>query len=517
MQSSHHHFEAREFRGRVRLFLQVLLVIDAFAYLSDALIPLMMDPGTLPVPAPELTFVRRSETLVVAATWLAMKYVKLSLGQARWVELGAILFVVFAYAFVGNLYQPSSATWYGTVFSFFGVLLLLTLRSALIPSSVLRTLVVGGLSVLIYYVVAHEQLGMLEPVALEGLSFLGLAYVLVIAVASHVIYGLRREIRDARELGQYVLEKKLGQGGMGEVYLARHRLLRRTTAVKLLLPTATNESAAARFESEVQLTAELTHPNTIRIYDYGRTDDGVFYYAMEHLKGATLSDVVKVDGAQPVARILKILVEACGALEEAHEAGLIHRDIKPSNLMLTKQGMDQDALKVLDFGLVSRIDRPEDSGVTQEGALVGTPLYMAPEVIRKAEASSPASDLYALGAVAYYLATGTDLFTGETVIEICAQHLHATPEAPSDRLGQALAADFESIVLRCLEKDPEARFASVTELEAALVRCRDHGRWSDEDAARWWETRGDAVRALEEPHEHSRRALTVVGAAALPF
>ncbi|MEM1413643.1 MAG: serine/threonine-protein kinase [Myxococcota bacterium] len=482
--------------------------------MSDVVAPLMMDPGTLPVSPPELTFVRRAETLVVVAAWLAMKYARLSLRQARWVELGTTVFVVFAYAFVGNLYQPSSATWYGTVYSFFGVLLLLALRSALIPSSVLRTLMVGSLSLLTYTLVAREQLGALEPAALEGLSFLGLAYVLVIAVASHVIYGLRREVRDAKELGQYVLEKRIGKGGMGEVYLAHHRLLRRTTAVKLLPAAATSESAVARFETEVQLTAELTHPHTIRIFDYGRTDDGVFYYAMEHLKGATLLDVVTVDGAQPVSRIIKILVEACGALEEAHEAGLIHRDIKPANLMLTKQGMDQDALKVLDFGLVYRIDRGEDPGVTQEGALVGTPLYMAPEVIKKAEASSAASDLYALGAVAYYLATGTDLFTGDSIIEICSQHLHATAEPPSERLGSALPEDFEAIVLRCLEKDPEARFASVKELETALIGCRDHGRWSDEDAARWWATRGEAVRALQEGQEMSPRALTVVGAAA---
>ncbi len=493
----------------------MLLVIDVFAYVSDVIAPLMMDAGTFPVPPPELTFVRRSETVVVVAAWLAMKYAKLSLRQARWAELVTTLFIVFSYAFVGNLYQPSGATWYGTVFSFFGVLLLLTLRSALIPSSVLRTLVVGGLSLLTYTSVAREQLGALEPAALEGLSFLGLAYVLVIAVASHVIYGLRREVRDAKELGQYVLEKRLGKGGMGEVYLARHRLLRRTTAVKLLPATTTSESAVARFETEVQLTAELTHPHTIRIFDYGRTDDGVFYYAMEHLKGATLLDVVKVDGAQPVSRIIKILIEACGALEEAHEAGLIHRDIKPANLMLTKQGMDRDALKVLDFGLVHRIDREGDPGVTQDGALVGTPLYMAPEVIKQAEASSAASDLYALGAVAYFLATGTDVFTGESVIEICSQHLHAAPEPPSARLGRALPADFASIVLQCLEKEPGDRFASVKELEAALVDCGDHGRWSDEDAARWWETRGDSVRALEEREEISPRALTVVGAAAL--
>lgn len=517
MESSHTQYEASEFRDRVRLFFQVLLVIDALGYISDALNPLFLDPAALPTPPPELTFTHRVETLVVVSAWLTMKYVRLPLRLARWVEFTASLFVVFAYSYIGNLHQPSTASWYGTVFSLFGVHLLLMLRAALIPSSVFRTLVVGGLSTLIYYLVAQEQLGALEPNAIEGLSFLGLAYVLVMAIASHVIYGLRREVRDAKQLGQYVLEKKLGSGGMGEVYLARHRLLRRTTAVKLLPATATSESAVARFESEVQLTAELTHPHTIRIFDYGRTDDGVFYYAMEHLKGATLSDVVAVDGAQPVSRIIKILVEACGALEEAHQAGLIHRDIKPANLMLTKQGLDQDALKVLDFGLVYRLDRQGDSELTQEGTLVGTPLYMAPESIKDADASSAASDLYALGAVAYYLVTGSHLFAGDSVIEICSQHLHETPESPSARLGQPLPTDFESLVLRCLEKDPEARFSSATELKTALMGCGDYGSWGDEDASRWWEAQGDSVRSLDERQEISHRALTVVGAAALSF
>jgi len=505
-------FDSGDLRDRVRLFVLVLLAIDLLAHVSDLLTPLLIDGYELPAVPRSMTVMRFVQTFVLCATWLLMKRIQLGARAIAWIEAAVTLWVVFAYVFIGNLYQPGGVTWFGTVFSLFGVLLLLNLRAALIPSSVTRTLLIGALSVAIYFVIARDNLATLASAALEGLAFLGGAFVVAMSVTSRVIYGLRIQVQDARELGQYILVERLGRGGMGEVYLARHRLLRRSTAIKLLPPEMSSEKAITRFESEVQLTAELTHPHTIRIFDYGRTDDGIFYYAMEHLKGATLNQVVQADGPQPPGRVLKVLEEACGALEEAHDAGLIHRDIKPANMMLTKQGMDPDALKVLDFGLVSRRDREPNAGVTQADALVGTPLYMAPEVIQKAGAASAASDLYALGAVGYFLATGTDVFSGANVVETCAHHLHSTPERPSERLGQPLAQDFEDVILKCLAKDPAARFQDARALLMAVRRCADFGTWSRQDAQAWWSRCGQALSQEEESLAGQPRALTVAAA-----
>ena len=198
--------------------------------------------------------------------------------------------------------------------------------------------------------------------------------ILVIRRHARIIFGLQK-------LGQYTLGEKIGEGGMGVVYKASHAMLRRPTAIKLLRPEKAGEESVLRFEREVQLTSRLSHPNTIAIYDYGRTPDGVFYYAMEYLTGITLTELIKGDGPQAEERVIHLLAQICGSLAEAHEAGLVHRDIKPGNIMLCVRGGMYDVVKVLDFGLVREVDRSEDTEVTNVTSITGTALYIAPEVI----------------------------------------------------------------------------------------------------------------------------------------
>ncbi len=303
-------------------------------------------------------------------------------------------------------------------------------------------------------------------------------------VASKVIYGLQEKAIEARQLGQYTLEEKIGEGGMGEIFRARHAMLRRPTAIKLMTGDGA-EAALRRFEKEVQLTARLTHPNTISVYDYGRTPDGRFYYAMELLDGMTLEELVTRAGPQPASRVIHILLQVCGALREAHGIALIHRDIKPANIYLCSRGGLFDVVKVLDFGLVREFR--SDGTVTGSNLdiIVGTPLYLSPEAILSPRELDARADIYALGAVGYLLLTGSPPFAGKTLVELCGHHLHSVPQRPSER-GFSVADDLEQAVLACLAKDPAARPQSAFELMTMLRGCTDAGKWGEADAERWW-------------------------------
>ncbi|MCZ6916159.1 MAG: serine/threonine protein kinase [Gemmatimonadetes bacterium] len=309
-----------------------------------------------------------------------------------------------------------------------------------------------------------------------------------ILISSHVIGRLREDMTEARELGPYRLEKLIGEGGMGKVYRASHALLRRPTAVKLLRPDRASPNSIARFEREVQMTAKLTHPNTVAIYDYGRTPEGHFYYAMEYLNGMTLEKLIGRFGPQAQARVVHILKQVCGSLAEAHGEGLIHRDIKPSNLMLCRRGGIWDVVKVLDFGLVREVDRsPAEPAITITTALTGTPLYISPEAIGDTTAASPKSDLYALGAVGYYLLVGDHVFSGNSVIEVCGHHLRTKPDPPSMRTDNPITPELEKLILLCLEKDPQNRPSDALTLMARLEELSNIGEWSGGDAATWWQ------------------------------
>jgi serine/threonine protein kinase len=313
--------------------------------------------------------------------------------------------------------------------------------------------------------------------------------VITCSVTAHVIYGLRREVQRGRRLGQYTLDEKIGEGAMGVVYRASHAMLRRPTAIKLLAPNRAGAVDLQRFEREVQLTSTLTHPNTVAIYDYGRTPDGALYYAMEYLDGINLEDLVRQHGPQPPGRVVYILRQVCRALAEAHTLGLIHRDIKPANIILSVRGGEPDVAKVVDFGLVKRLTSlPTDVTVTVEGRtlLAGTPLYFAPEAIASPDQVEARSDLYSLGAVGYFLVTGEPLFEAKTIMALCAHHLHTPPMPPSDRTGRAVDPGLEAILMQCLAKTPDERPASAVVLEQALAVCAAAKDWTSEDARRWW-------------------------------
>ncbi len=307
---------------------------------------------------------------------------------------------------------------------------------------------------------------------------------------THTINTLRAQVHEARMMNQYRLGRKLGRGGMGEVYLAEHQLLKRPCAIKLIRNDMVgNPRVFARFEREVRAAARLSHANTIEIFDYGRNHDGSFYYVMEYLPGLSLLDLVERYGPLPAARVIYLLLQACDALSEAHAAGLIHRDIKPANLMAAHRGGRWDVLKLLDFGLVKTLSENRGSQLSREGTVVGSPLYMAPEQIIRDRPPDQRTDIYALGAVAYFLLTGRPPFNHEDPMVVMIAHTR-DPVAPPSTLRDDVPQDLEELVMRALKKDPRDRPHDAREFATALAACRDAGGWSPEQAQAWWRDQG---------------------------
>ena len=371
-------------------------------------------------------------------------------------------------------------------------------RAIVVPSTRARTAftstltfvpIVGAACVLAW---THDE-DIPGPAFVVGAFVLSATAGVLAATGSSVMYGLRRQADVATRLGQYTLDGKIGEGGMGVVYRAHHALLRRPTAIKLLAPARAGVETIDRFEREVRHTSQLTHPNTVAVFDYGRSTDGTFYYAMEYLDGLDLEELVRRHGAQPPGRVVRLLVQVCGALQEAHDRGIIHRDIKPANIIACVRGEVPDVAKVVDFGLAKEI--AAEPGASAHTVL-GTPAYLAPEVITEPSAVGPASDLYAVGGVGYYLLTGRRLFEGPTALAVCLHHVN-TP-APTVAAPSALA----DVIARCLVKQPRARYASAAELATAL-RDADPGDWGESDAALWWRDRSARHAAASTQPTHT--------------
>ncbi len=313
---------------------------------------------------------------------------------------------------------------------------------------------------------------------------------LLLATAStfgaRAISLLRRQIAAARQLGQYRLGRQIGAGGMGEVYLAEHQLLKRPCALKLIRPdSSTDPRSLARFEREVRLTASLSHPNTVEIYDYGRTEDGTYYYVMEYLPGLSLADLVERHGPLPPGRVVYLLRQVCSALREAHAAGLVHRDIKPSNIFVSKRGGLNDVAKLLDFGLVLPMASRCAPQLSGESQILGTPLFMSPEQAPGGGEIDGRSDIYSLGAVAYFLLTGRPPFDEEDGIRLLIAHAR-DPVTPPSQICNSIPLDLEGVVLRCLAKAPAERYPNSESLEISLGECACAEDWSQNHAAQWW-------------------------------
>lgn len=370
----------------------------------------------------------------------------------------------------------------------------------LIPSTPLRSLLTGMTAAAmgpLAYIVATSALHNPELAGnrLALWSFLPFLMAAWTAILNRRLFSLEVDASRAKEMGSYQLEVPLGSGGMGEVWRAKHRLLALSAAVKLIRPEVlmlqTGKQAdiiRRRFEREARATAALRSPHTVTLYDFGVSEEGGFYYVMELLDGINLEQLVKRYGPQPPARVIKLLLEACDSLGEAHQIGLVHRDVKPTNIFICRLGLNVDFVKVLDFGLVKSMLQDGETRMTLDGMTTGTPAYMAPEVAMGTEEVDGRADIYGLGCVAYWLLTGRLVFDESTPVAMAIAHVQQPLVPPSQRTEVRVPACLERVVMACLEKKADDRPQTALELAALLEQCiPEVGAWTREDAQRWWQ------------------------------
>jgi serine/threonine-protein kinase len=491
---------ARILQKRLRAFVLFFTVVMGLGLCSSFILP-FPDLFVFHTPFPLLRLAVLGG--LVTAYFFLRKKSKLPLGALRWLEIAVLIAIgltlllassqrILRFAEIGDVASTSFGR--AMILTIWSVLILL--YGMFIPNSWRRAAMVllpfaaiPYLNVLYLRWVSPEAAAIFDlnrfvvPIPLPFLAFSAAVYI------SHLIQSIRREAFAARQLGQYRLQKKLGAGGMGEVYTAEHVLLKRPCAVKLIqLSPDSDANILTRFEREVRANAKLSHWNTVDIFDYGYTADGIFYYSMELLPGLCLQRLVDRYGPMAPERAIYLLRQICRALTEAHEDfGIVHRDIKPANIFASKRGGLYDVAKILDFGLVTQqgVEAPDQDDLSKPRSVSGSPMYMSPEQITAETPIGPWSDIYSLGATAYFTLTGKPPFTGENVAALLKTRTRADA-APPSTIRPEIPKDLEAVILKCMARDPRERYQNVRELREALSQCRDAGKWNPEKAKMWW-------------------------------
>lgn len=485
-------------RNRLRAAAVVLSVMMGFAFLRSL----------LQSEAQNASYRIASLFVVAGCCAVLFSAIRLSLRQLRIIEmvvfgavgLQAIVMIsaqILRFAASGDI----ASTIGMSVVNFLVWSLIILIYGIFMPNSWLRATIV----LLPAAIVPHLVLAMLSrqnPTVADILSMnragaqaiMPFVALLAAVYAAHLIHSVRQVAFKAQRFGQYHLKERLGAGAMGEVYRAEHLLLKRPCAIKLIRPEkVAHPNVLRRFEKEVKATASLSHWNTVQVFDYGQTSDGVFYYVMELLPGMSLAELVQKHGPVPAERAVHFLRQTCNALSEAHAVGLIHRDVKPANIFVSRRGGIDDVVKLLDFGLVQY----SSDGERREGSpIAGTPHFMSPEQAT-GRGVTRTSDLYSLGATAYYLLAGSPLFPNRKFNEVIAAHSNADVIPPSKLLPQ-IPTDVEAVILKCLEKNPAERFQTAEELEHALSKCRSANQWMQRDAKSWWRDAVDVTTATQK-------------------
>ena len=487
--------------------LRVLALLYAFIFFMAGVLPALL------LPEPRLRFLADitrwgpavagiASALVVA---FAARHPGLSLPSA--LRVGLFFEVVSSYAIAAAEFgDPAMLDKHQDTVGLSWVAVWVLLFTVVVPTAPRRAVLaalasVSSVGAVVALVIASGATSLhLTP----GMFFIGLVfpYLLVVIMAyvgARVVYQLGTEVKRARELGSYRLEEKLGQGGMGEVWRGRHRLLARPAAIKLIRPAADgrpglSQESVRRFEREAQVIASLRSPHTVTLFDYGVADDGTFYYAMELLDGLDADTLVRRYGPLPSDRAIHLLRQVCHSLTEAQSRGLVHRDIKPANIFLCRYGEEHDFVKVLDFGLVgaARDGATTAPALTKEQTIHGTPAFMAPEQAL-GEAVDGRADIYATGCLAYWLLTGELVFTADSPMGLLVQQAQAPPPPPSRRTELPIPPALEALVMRCLAKDPAQRPQTARELAEALVALEGATAWTEDRARAWWETHQPAL------------------------
>ena len=489
--------------------LRILALLYAFVFFMAGIFPAMFFPGDRARFFGSVLQWGPSVLGIVVAVTVAVAVRSRRVPLPAAMRLAPVFEIVSSYAIAAAEFaDPQAIETHRGMLGLSWVAVWVVLFTVVVPTSPRRALVAALASVSSVAVVVGAVLasGATSARLHPALFFFGLVfpYLLVVGMAyvgARVVYNLGTEVKRARELGSYRLEEKLGEGGMGEVWRARHRMLARPAAIKLIRRSSAatgragaSEEAVRRFEREAQAIARLRSPHTVELFDFGIATDGAFYYVMELLDGLDAESLLRRVGPTPPERAIHLLRQVCHSLSEAQACGLVHRDIKPANIFLCRYGEEYDFVKVLDFGIVGTVRDPADpdAGETRENAVQGTPAFIAPEQAMGGQVDSRA-DIYATGCVAYWLLTGEFVFTADNPVALLLKHAQTAPVPPSARTDRPIPKALDALVLSCLAKDPEERPQSARELSARLAEVEGAGSWTQDRAREWWTTHQPAL------------------------